>query len=105
MAHHHTVFAQLLKLVPRHEFDALAAAHHQGRKLRTLTRWTPFAALSMARLGGCHGLRDIVYSLKALGSKLYHLGRRTLTRSSFSRVNDRQPYSLCEVLFARIYQR
>jgi len=105
MAHHNTVFAQLLKLVPRHEFDTLAAAHHQGRKLRTLTRWTQFVALSMAHLGGRHSLRDIVYNLKAQGSKLYHLGCRTVTRSSFSRVNDRQPYSLYEVLFARLYQR
>ena len=105
MAYHNTVFAQLLKLVPRHEFDNLAAAHHQGRKLRTLTRWSQFVALSMAHLGGRHSLRDIVYNLKAQGSKLYHLGCRTVTRSSFSRVNERQPYSLYEVLFARLYQR
>ena len=98
----HTQPDPLVERGRRHP-DALAAAHHKGLKLRTLTRWTQFVALSMAHLDGRHSLRDIVYNLKAQGSKLYHLGCRTVTRSSFSRVTDRQPYSLYEVLFARLY--
>ena len=34
MAHNNTVFAQLLKLVSRHEFETLAKQHHSGGKLR-----------------------------------------------------------------------
>ncbi|MGH9342072.1 MAG: DUF4372 domain-containing protein, partial [Acidobacteriota bacterium] len=30
LAHHSTVFAQLLQLVPRHEFEQLARCHHRG---------------------------------------------------------------------------
>ncbi len=33
MAHHNTVFSQILKLIPRHEFESLARKHHQGQKL------------------------------------------------------------------------
>ena len=40
MSHHNTVFAQLLKFVPRHEFESLANQHHSGRRLRKMTRWT-----------------------------------------------------------------
>jgi hypothetical protein len=105
MAHHNTIFAQLLKFVPRHEFDRLAAEHHKGRRLRAMTRWTQFVALSMAHLSGRHSLRDIVYNLKAQSNKLYHLGCRAVARSSFSRVNEQQPYSFYEALFARLYQR
>lgn len=105
MSHHNTIFAQLLKFVPRHEFDNLATAHHQGRRLRTMTRWTQFVALSMAHLTGRHSLRDIVYNLKAQGSKLYHLGCHPVSRSSFARVNERQPHTFYEALFARLYQR
>ena len=39
MAHHSTILAQLLKLVPKHEFDALAKCFHKGRRLRSMTRW------------------------------------------------------------------
>ena len=34
MAHHGTILSQLLKLVPRHEFKALARCHHKGRRLQ-----------------------------------------------------------------------
>ena len=37
MAHHSTILAQLLKLVSRHEFEALARCHHEGRKRRSMT--------------------------------------------------------------------
>ncbi|MES9812587.1 MAG: DUF4372 domain-containing protein, partial [Candidatus Thiodiazotropha sp.] len=30
-SHHNTVFSQLLKLIPRHEFETLAKQHHTGR--------------------------------------------------------------------------
>lgn len=30
MAHHNTVFAQMLKLIPRHEFESLACQHLQA---------------------------------------------------------------------------
>jgi len=30
MAHHNTVFAQLLKFIPRHEFESLENRHHAG---------------------------------------------------------------------------
>jgi hypothetical protein len=31
LGHHNTVFSQLLKLIPRHEFETLAKQHHTGR--------------------------------------------------------------------------
>jgi hypothetical protein len=37
MAHNNTVFSLLLKLIPRHEFEALSKTHHEGRKLRKKT--------------------------------------------------------------------
>ncbi|WP_332108534.1 DUF4372 domain-containing protein, partial [Zhongshania sp. BJYM1] len=40
MAHHNTVFSQLLKLVSRHEFETLAKQHHEGQKLRKMSRWS-----------------------------------------------------------------
>ena len=34
MAHYNTIFSQILKLVPRHEFETLATQHHCGRSFR-----------------------------------------------------------------------
>jgi putative transposase len=74
LEHHNTVFAQLLKFVPRHEFEALANQHHEGQKLRRMSRWSQFVALSLAQLSGRSSLRDIVSNLSAQSAKLYHLG-------------------------------
>lgn len=105
MAYNNTVYTQILKLVSRHEFEALAKSHHKGRKLRKLSRWSQFVALSMAQLCGRSSLRDIVSSLSAQATKLYHLGIGRVSRSSLARVNDVQPYTLYEALFYKLLSR
>ena len=105
MAHHNMVFAQWLKLVPRHEFESLANQHHCGRKLRKMTRWAQFVAMATAQLSGRNSLRDVVSNLTAQARKLYHLGIRCVSRSSLSRVNESQPYELYEALFAKLLAR
>ena len=42
VAHNNTVFAQVLKLVPRHQFESLARKHKSGRMSRSMTRWNQF---------------------------------------------------------------
>lgn len=105
MSHHSTVFAQFLRFVPRHEFDALARAHHQGAPLRRMTRFSQFVALATAHLAGRHSLRDVVANLEAQGSRLYHLGAKAVKRTSFARVNEEQPFTLYEALFSKLYAR
>jgi Transposase DDE domain/Domain of unknown function (DUF4372) len=105
LAHHNTVFSQILKLVPRHEFESLAREHHQGRSLRKMTRWSQFVSLGLAQLAGRVSLRDVVSNLKAQAGKLYHLGCAEVNRSSLARVNEQQPASLYEALFGKLLAR
>ena len=105
MAHYNTVFAQMLKLIPRHEFESLANQHHAGRRLRKMTRWTQFVAMATAQLSGRHSLRDVASNLTAQVRKRYHLGIRSVSRSSLSRVNASQSYQLYEALFAKLLAR
>ncbi|MCP4120751.1 MAG: DUF4372 domain-containing protein [Bacteroidetes bacterium] len=60
LCHNSTVFSQLLKLVPRHEFETLAKQHHTGRSFRTTSRWSQFVTIAMAQLASRSSLRDIV---------------------------------------------
>ena len=105
MAHHSIVLSQLLKVLPRHEFEAAAREHHRGRKLRSIRRWDQFLALTIGQLTGRSSLRDLVANLNAQAHKLYHLGARTVSRSSLSRVNRTQPASLFEDIFHRLLAR
>jgi hypothetical protein len=105
LSYHSTVFGQFLRLIPRHEFDALAQTHHEGAALRRMTRFSQFIALATAHLGERHSLRDVVANLAAQGPRLYHLGARPVARTSLARVNEAQPFTLYEALFARLYAR
>ena len=105
MAHSSTVLSQMLKLLPRHEFDALARQHHRGRKLRKISRWSQFVAMSSAQLTGRASLRDLLGNLVAQSGKLYHLGVGLISRSSLARVNEQQPWTLYEALFFKLLGR
>ena len=105
MAHNDTVFAQVLKLVPRQEFESLARKHKSGRMSRSMTRWGQFVAMGMAQLTGRCSLRDIVSNLAAQSCKLYHLGVGVVTRSSLARVNAEKPWEMYEELHGRLLGR
>lgn len=105
MAHHNTVFSQILKLIPRHEFETLAKQHHSGRSFRTASRWSQFVIMAMAQLSGRNSLRDIAENITAQAHRLYHLGSAKLSRSNLSRINNGKPYELYEALFGKLLSR
>ncbi len=105
LSHHNTVFSQLLKLIPRHEFETLAKQHHTGRSFRTASRWSQFVSMAMGQLSGRISLRDIVENLSAQAHRLYHLGSTKLSRSNLSRINEAKPYTLYEALFGKLLGR
>jgi hypothetical protein len=69
MAHCNTILSQILKLVPRDEFETLAKHHHSGRNFRKASRRSKFVSLTMAQLSGrnknCKDTRSILTSLTA----------------------------------------
>ena len=105
VAHNSTILGQMLKLVPRHEFEKLANRHKSGRMARKMTRWSQFVAMGMGQLAGRAGLRDIVSNLSAQSRKLCRLGVGEVSRSSLARVNAEKPWELCRALFGRLLSR
>ena len=105
MAHCNTIFAQILKLMPRHEFKTPAKHHHSGRSFRTTSRWSQFVMLPLAQLAGRNSLRDIVENISSQAHRLYHLGSSTMSCSNLDRINEGKPYSLYEVLFGTLLKR
>ena len=102
MAHCNTILSQILKLVPRHEFETLANRHHSGRSFRTASRWSQFVTMTMAQLSGRNSLRDIVDNISSQAHRLYHLGSAKLSRSNLSRINEGKPYELYEALSGKL---
>lgn len=105
MSHNNTVLSQLLKLIPRHEFETLALAHHSGRSFRSASRWSQFVTMAMGQLAGRRSLRDMIENMSAQAHRLYHLGSAKLSRSNLSRINEAKPYELYEALFGKLLSR
>ena len=59
MAYHNSVLSQLLKLLPRLEFEQQANRLDGKRRSDALSRWSQFVALTIGQLGGRRSLRDI----------------------------------------------
>ena len=105
MAHCNTILSQILKLVPRHEFETLAKKHHSGRMFRTASRWSQFVTMAIGQLSGRRSLRDLIDNVPAQQQRLYHLGAAKLSRSNLSRINEDKPHELYQELFTVLLKR
>lgn len=105
MAHCNTIFHSMLRLIPRHQFEALEIHHSTGRKPRTFTRWSQFVHLMFMQLTGRVSLRDGIQTINSRAKNLYHLGAKPVSRSTFADANNKRPASLYKALFEKVYQR
>lgn len=105
MAFNNTVLSQLLKMLPRHEFEKLANTQDGRRRSNALSRWSQFVALSIGHLGGRTSLRDIEATLHTQPQQRYHLASQPVSRSALGRANECLNYRFYESLFATLYKR
>jgi putative transposase len=105
MAYHNTILSQILKLVPRLEFERLGNQHDGRRRSDALSRWSQFVALTLGQLAGRTSLRDIEATLQSHSQHRYHLGSQTVSRSAFGRANEKLDYSFYTSLFQTLYKR
>ena len=105
MGHHNTVYSQILRMVPRHEFATAAHKHDGHRRKDAMSRWTQFIAMSTAQLTGRSNLRDIESALASQKHLRYHLGSGTVKRTTLSRANQTLDSKFYEGLFAKLYAR
>ena len=105
MSHNNTVFSQILKLIPRHEFGSLSKKHDGSRRSDAMSRWTQFIAMATAQLTGRSSLRDIESTLASQQHLQYHLGTGTVKRTTLSRMNQNLTSNFFEELFTKLYAR
>ncbi len=105
MAYHNSVLSQLLKLLPRHEFETQANCYDGNRRSDALSRWSQFVALTIGQLGGRRSLRDIEATIHSQKHHRYHLGNQLVSRSAMSRANEKLDCRFYQGLFQSLYQR
>ncbi len=103
MSYDNAVISQLLKLIPRYEFESLASEYHRGRSFRKASRLFQFVTMAIAQLSGRNFLRDIVENITAQVHRLYHLGSSKSSRTILSRIYEGKPYGLYEALCGHLF--
>lgn len=100
-----TVFAQLMDFIPPHEFHRCINRYRGDYKVTSFSCWDQFLSMAFAQLTSRESLRDIETCLRALDSKLYHLGfRGHIARSTLADANETRDFriyaDLAQVLIA-----
>jgi diacylglycerol kinase len=101
-----SIFSQILKLIPRVEFDRAVRKHEAEKHAKGLSSWSQFIALLFCQLGGAHSLREIIGGLAASEGKLRHLGVPLgPTRSTLAYANQHRPWQVYKDLFDALVQQ
>jgi hypothetical protein len=101
-----SIFSQILKLVPRQEFEFAVKEHKAERHARGFSSWSQMIAMMFCQLGGAQSLREITGGLAACEGKLRHLGvEEPPKRSTLSYANEHRPWQLYETVFYNVLQR
>jgi hypothetical protein len=99
-----SLFSQILKFVPRIDFEQLVAKHDAERHARGATCWQQLVSMLFCQLARAHSLREIEQGLRSCEGKLSHLGIDAISRSTLSYMNEHRPWQLYESVFHQTYQ-
>jgi len=89
------VFTQLMTFLPKHEFRSCVQRYRGDRRSRNFSCLDQFLCMAFAQLTYRDSLRDIETCLRAIQSKLYHLGiRGKVSRSTLADANERRDWRI-----------
>ena len=94
-----TVFEQIVKIIPRTEFQAIVSKHNGDHRVRTLDCWTQFGALLFGQLSGHDSIRSIESIFAHQDHKMARLGFGPVRRSTLADANESKPIQILEDLF------
>ena len=98
-----SMFSQILKLIPRTDFERIVRETGAEYRSKGLSSWAQFVAMLFCQLGRAHSLREIEGGLKSCEGKLAHLGIEAPARSSLSYANGHRPWELFEKVFHGLF--
>lgn len=100
-----TIFSELLKLVPRYQFEKAVEQYQGDRYVKTYTTWQQYITILFSQVKQKDSIRDIVTGLGAYEARWYHLGLTGVCRSTFSDANNKRSFQIFENLFYHLLAR
>ena len=90
-----TIFSQLMNLLPWRRFQTCAARYKGDYKVKTFKCSEHFRVMAFAQLTYRESLRDIEACLRAMGSRVYHIGiKSTVSRNNLAHTNETRDWRI-----------
>lgn len=102
MRHQNSVFHDLLKLVDWNEFERLVREHGSDDLARHFTSKHQLIALLFCQFEGAQSLRAVEANMASHRDRLYHLGARVPSRSTFADANRHRSSAVFSGLFSHM---
>ena len=94
-----TVFEQIIKLIPRTQFQSIVHRHDADKFTRRMDSWTWFGALLFGQMTGHDSIRAIERVFAHTDSKMLKLGFGPVRRSTLADANQNRSIAVLEDLF------
>src|SRR5260370_11869036 len=95
-----SILSQVVKLLPRREFERAVKYPQAERNARGFTSWGQFMAMLFCQLGRAHSLREICGGLACCEGQLKHLGVPVAPKkSTLAYANEHRPWELYQAVF------
>jgi hypothetical protein len=85
-----TVFGQVLQLISRNSFQQCVERYAGNRYTKSFDCWQQLVVMLYSQARGLKSLRDLEISLRSQHGKWYHLGLKSISRSTLSDANSRR---------------
>lgn len=100
-----SVFSQIIKQIPRTEFESSVHRHRGNRGVRTLDCWTWFGALLFGQLSRNDSVRAVERVFGHGQARMQHLGFGEVCRSTLADANRTRPTAILKETFDYVLAR
>lgn len=91
------VFTQIATFLPQRVFDRIVKEYNGNYRVRHFTCWNQMMAMMFGQLSNRDSLRDLVLTINAHPSKLYHMGfGKSISKSNLALANEQRPFEIYE---------
>ena len=105
MSHINTILHQLQQFIPGHQFEKLISEFKGDKYTKTFSCKNQLSVMLYAQATGKDSLRDIQTGLFVQQNQLYHLGIKSIAKSTIAHANKMRNYRIYEQLFYKFLER
>jgi hypothetical protein len=89
------VFSQLMDFLPMHQFRRCVDKYNGNYHMKSFSCFDQFLCMAFAQLSYRESLRDIESCLRAMQSKMYHMGIRSrISRTTLANANEKRDWRI-----------